>query len=278
MMRTVCFVSALVVPSVLSFSSLGGAQHGSALQQRAFANDVSLYAGQGFGKDSDSDQRPLKTYENPPVIRDVIDTEAAMQHFFSSREEWLPLFRWITTDPACTAESFLGGSLLSELDFHEESSPWRRLLDIPEDEDDRATLASFLDVTQQSLIAIPVNDGEEDDEDDVEFIEEGRRLMALNRFHVLRSDGSTSVNKYDALFATCWNELAHLTDQDEEHSGSLILAPDSDLSDLRRFTDMNIMRPLEWLGLDSLFEVSSLERGSPAIRLIFKIKTMPAES
>ena len=204
----------------------------------------------------------------------MIDTEAAMTHFFNTREEWMPLFRWLAADDQCPAEGFLGGSLLAELDFHETTSPWRRLEAIPQDEGDRQVLAKFLDQTQQSLLDIPVNNSQEDDEDDIEFLEEGRRLLALQRFHVLRS---TSVMD-DVLFETCWNELAHLTKEDEEHTGSLILMPDCNLSDLRRFTDMNLMRPLEWLGLDQVFEVSSFARGSPAIRLFYKLNDMPTDT
>lgn len=236
-------------------------------------------AGQGFGSSNKGEQggksssrRPSKTYDSP-IIRDVIDTEAAMSHFFSSREDWLPLFRWLASDPQCPAESFIG-ELLANLEFHEETSPWKKLEGIPQNDIDRAVLKTFLDETQQSLIDIPVNNSQEDDEDDIEFLEEGRRLLALQRFHVLRS---TSIVD-ESLFATVWSELAHLSEQDEEHTGSLILAPDCDLAELRRFTDMNIMRPLEWLGLDSYFEVSSFSRGSPAIRLFYKLNDMPTDS
>jgi hypothetical protein len=45
---------------------------------------------------------------------------------------------------------------------------------------------------------------------------------------------------------------------------------------LRRFADMNVVRPLEWLGLQSDFEVVSLQRDSPAIRLLYKLNRMPA--
>mmetsp|Transcript_17902 Transcript_17902/g.33787 ORF Transcript_17902/g.33787 Transcript_17902/m.33787 type:complete len:281 (-) Transcript_17902:547-1389(-) len=269
MFQSISFLLIVALPTATSFSSRATT---TAPQQRHGRTTTILQAaGQGFGKDAP--KRPSKTYENP-IIRDVIDTEAAMSHFFSSREEWLPLFRWLASDPDCPAESFLGGSLLSELEFHEETTPWRRLEGIPKNDDDRLVLASFLDQTQQALIDIPVNNSQEDDEDDIEFLEEGRRLLALQRFHVLRS---TSVMD-DNLFETCWNELAHLTQQDEEHTGSLILTPDCDLADLRRFADMNLMRPLEWLGLDGFFEVSSFSRGSPAIRLFYKLNDMPTDN
>ena len=82
---------------------------------------------------------------------------------------------------------------------------------------------------------------------------------------------------FDNLFSTCWNELAELSRSNEPNTGSLIVVPDYDFSDLRRFTDMNLQRPLEWLGLGGTFEVTSLERGSPAIRLIHKLSEMPHE-
>lgn len=263
-----CLLSLVPLKGVTSFSP----GRPGLVDRRRHGNPTHLpAAGQGFGKDSGR-SRPIKTYENP-IIRDVIDTEAAMSHFFSSREEWLPLFRWLASDPQCPAESFIGG-LSTELEFHEETTPWRRLEAMPQNESDRTILSSFLDETQQSLISIPVNNCKEDDEDDIEFLEEGRRLLALQRFHVLQS---TSIRD-EALFATCWSELAHLSQQNEEHTGSLILAPDCELGDLRRFTDMNIMRPLEWLGLDSFFEVSSFSRGSPAIRMFYKLNDMPTDS
>ena len=65
--------------------------------------------------------------------------------------------------------------------------------------------------------------------------------------------------------------------QNELSSGSLIVVPDYDLSDLRRFTDINLLRPLEWLGVQGDFEVTSLQRGSPAIRFLHKLQDMPDE-
>jgi hypothetical protein len=41
---------------------------------------------------------------------------------------------------------------------------------------------------------------------------------------------------------------------------------------------MNLQRPLEWMGLENVFEISSLERESPAIRLIHKLQDMPTDA
>ena len=148
----------------------------------------------------------------------------------------------------------------------------------------------------QSLLDIPVNEVPgfedtamtiEDDEDDVHFLEEGRRLLALSRFHVLRDNRGGSVESVDALFAHVWSELAELARADTPHTGSIILLPDYELDSLRRFTDMSVQQPLRWLGLmggsgssaassttAARFEVVSLQRDSPAIRVLYKLEEM----
>ena len=225
-------------------------------------------AGQGFGKPSGA--APRKTYGSESQVgRDVIDVESAMNSFFSSRDDWMPLFRTMAIHESCQAFDFLGGSIEEPpLQFDEGTSLWKKLEAIPQQEDDRSVLANFLDEAQKSLVEIPVDETTEDDELDLQFVEEGRRFLALNRFHVLRGNRAGCMESFESLFATCWSELLHLHLEQEEHTGSLILLPNYELSDLRRFTDMNLVQPLEWLGLKSDFEVSAFERGSPAIRLV----------
>jgi hypothetical protein len=230
-----------------------------------------------------SDER---TYGAAP-IKDVIDVEGAMASFFESREEWLPAFRSIAghSMPEDTAAllASLGQDIVGvpgAIDFHEESSPWRRSHAIPQDEEERQVLAKFLDAMQESLLAIPVNEvanpeTDPDDEDDLQFVEEGRRLLALGRFQVLRAIQGGSVESIDSLFAHCWSEVMELSQTGTAHTGSLILVPEYDFSDLRRFVDMNLVKPLEWLGVQSDFEVVSLQRDSPAIRVIYKLKAIP---
>lgn len=216
-----------------------------------------------------------KTYgEEVAPIKDMIDTEAAMKEFFSSNEEWMPLFRNLADSSSVPAMSFMDGVDAGDFDFHETSSPWRQLEAIPTDEKARAVLANFLDNLQTSLIDMPVDESTEDDEYDLHFLEEGRRILVVSRFHVIQETEKGSIESYDALFRTCWSELMHLRREDEIDTGSLIVVPDTDLADLRRFTDMNLQRPLQWLGVDIHFEVASLQRGSPAIRLIHKLSEM----
>jgi hypothetical protein len=203
-----------------------------------------------------------------------------MAAFFSSREEWLPLFRSLAGSALPRdAEGFLGGPWSGggggEFEFHEESGPWRRRGAVPDDEEDRKVLSGFLDSVHQSLLDIPVDEETQEDDNDLQFLEEGRRMLAINRFHVLRGNVGGSVESVDALFSMCWSELMEMRNQDREHTGSLILLPDCELSDLRRFADMNLLRPLEWLGIHADFEIVSMQRGSPAIRVLYKLQDMP---
>lgn len=210
-------------------------------------------------------------------LKDLIDNEGAMKEFFESNEDWWPIFRSVASSAEAPAMSLLGGTHGDEIDFTG-STPWEELQQQPSDEQDRTVLAAFLDAMQQSLLDIPVDELVENDDNDLHFLEEGRRMLALNRFHVLRDNSGGSIENFDSLFKTVWSELALLLKLGEESSGSLILLPDYELADLRRFTDMNLLRPLEWLGLDDVFEVSSLERESPAIRLIHKLTDMPTDA
>ena len=326
---------------------LGRTTQSSSLDPSALA----LASGQGFG--SNSNERPQKivpekTYgvASQRPIRDLIDAEAAMSDFFSSREEWTPLFQSMMqllsgAEAPAAASAFLSSRTMEEtmsssssstssgtvVDWEDASKPWKRLPAIPTDPDDRQVLSVFLDSMHQSLLDIPVSEtkGEEYDDNDMHFLEEGRRMLAISRFHVLRGSSSTadsstsssafssSLMQYDDLFTTCWSELYNLCSGAQEHTGSLILLPDyfgtnegeqsssssTTLADLRRFTDMNLLRPLEWMGLLQNFEIASIHHrravvpsgGSnnrpdgtattvvapPAIRLIYKLNDMPSD-
>lgn len=249
----------------------------------------------GFGSDAAAAAAPAKTYGDTAQepIRDMIDFDAAVADFFNTREEWWPLFRGMMTmmegandddssssSSSCRAHEFLSSTtaLSPEQDFHETSSPWKRHAPIPTRESDKEYLGAFLDSMHQSLLDIPVTMSENgaEDENDLHFVEEGRRMLAVSRFHVVNTDATEDrAAQYEQLFATCWSELMELRVRDEEHTGSLILFPAAELSDLRRFCDMNLQRPLEWLGLRGDFEVASMERGLPAIRLLYKLTDIP---
>jgi len=235
------------------------------------------FAGKGFGGNS-SEKKPLKkTYGREALspIKDLIDSEGAMAEFFSANEEWKPLFLSLA-ESAADAMSFINDADINDFEFHETTSPWRRLDAIPTKDEDREVLADFLDNMQTSLVDIPVDELTKEDENDIHFIEEGRRMLVCSRFHVIHDMEQGSIQSYDNLFRTCWSEVAHLRREDEVDTGSLIVVPGCNLDDLRRFTDMNLQRPLKWLGIES-FEVACMKQGSPSIRLIHKLSDIPTD-
>jgi hypothetical protein len=232
-----------------------------------------------FGGGANDRESLVKTYDTQAVrpMKDLIDMESAMREFFSSKEEWKPLFRSIAEGPSSPAMSFIDGTDISNFEFHETTSPWKRLEAIPTEDADRDVLATFLDSVQASLLDIPVDETTEDDELDLHFLEEGRRMLVCSRFHVVMGTEKGSIDSFDSLFAACWNEIMHLGEADEADTGSLIVVPGSDIEDLRRFTDMNLQRPLQWLGIDSNFEVATMRKGLSAIRLIHKLSDIPTD-
>lgn len=208
---------------------------------------------------------------------DLIDVESAMNAFFSDKEDWAPLFRSLATRADAPAMAYLGGGESSSIDFNEATHPWRRLPSMPNSDEDKMVISNFLDAWQVSLVNIPLDEATKEDAMDMHFLEEGRRVVCISRFQVIRDNKGGTVENNDSLFWTCWNELAELARNDEPDTGSLILVPDYDLNDLRRFTDINLQRPMEWLGMEQSFEVTAMQRGSPAIRLIHKLSAMPTE-
>jgi hypothetical protein len=247
----------------------------------------SICAGDGFGKSAEESPKEEdntdKSYDKVALspIKDMIDAEGAMKFFFESNDEWKPLFRSIIGDTAdVPATSFIEDIDMTDFEFHETTSPWKRLEAIPTQDDDREVLANFLDSMQQALIDIPVDERIDEDDNDVHFLEEGRRMLVCGRFHVISGAEKGSIASHESIFTTCWSEITHLAQEDEIDTGSLIVVPGYELDDLRRFTDMNLQRPLQWLGIDGKFEIASLHRGSPAIRLIHKLSDMrePEES
>lgn len=231
------------------------------------------------------ESNPRRTYGIEP-IQDVIDKQGAMEAFFSARLEWLPTFRNLAGSklPVDT------NSLLCEIESSNVGvSPNKSIADdaqrstnlgIPDDPEDRMILEAFLNSMHQSLVDIPVTnslpDGPLENENDLTFLEEGRRLLAIDRFHVLRDNHGGSLEAVDNLFTYCWNEIQELARKEDGHTGSIIFLPQySSLSDLHRFTDMNLVRPMEWLGQSADYEIVSLAYGSPAIRMLYKLREMP---
>jgi len=185
-------------------------------------------------------------------------------------------------------------------------SPWNPCPPaVPTSENDVAILGAFLDAMQKALVEIPVDELKKEDSNDLHFIEEGRRCLVITRFQVYGdNNGRDEIDVVDAviereegnggplvakndkdegekLTTTVWTEIARLVQDNEADTGSLIILPDTltnvyeDVGELKEFTERNISKPLDWLGLGDTFEVASMQRGSLAIRLIYKLSDIP---
>ena len=245
-------------------------------------------SGMGFSKSSNSKStiKVRQTYGTRQSPQDaLIDIEGAMGEFFRSNEEWHPLFASIAQRDDVPAFDFINGEKCGEEIVYNDNSPWQKLPQVPtgdEKDEDMAVIAKVLDSWQKALTDIPVNEALKEDGNDLHFLEEGRRILCLSRFQVLANGDfenfESSLEKHDVLFQTCWSEIMHLMKEDNPDSGSLIILPDSyDVDDLKQFTDMNVLRPLQWLGINNnIIEVASLQRESPCIRLLHKLSDIPS--
>lgn len=222
----------------------------------------------GFGKLSNQNSDPMeKTYDLPPV--EPIDEDASIEDFFKAHTEWHPLFSSIATSDDVPASTHIDLKGENESIIFDDEKPWVKLPQKPEDEDLIETIALVLDNFQKALTDIPVSEElysrDAEDNNDMHFLEEGRRLLVLQRFQVIVSAGADNQD----LFRTCWSEIHHLITEGGGDIGSLIILEEEDEDfDLGNFVDNKIRLPLQSLGLGDMFEVSGFVRGKQCVRLI----------
>ncbi len=198
---------------------------------------------------------------------DFHNNDNDMVEFFKKYKEWKPLFRNVMCSKR--SDALASSLLLSNREDNDDDTdntinlwgistleqrhPWRLLPSKPTLDSSMHSLSNFLDAWQQSLLDIPL-DEMVTGENDLRFLEEGRRTIVVTRFHVLdeynasnnniinnsgcrssnqgleeREEGSGSSYYYDwemELFRTCWSEMAHLMHQDSSDTGTLVLLPD----------------------------------------------------
>lgn len=243
---------------------------------------------------------------------DFFDYVSSMSEFFSTHIEWEPLFRSmllgsignidddITRAAAIAFPNMLTSNSSSPeiwgISTLERRNPWRLLPSKPTSETSLRSLSAFLDEWQRSLLDIPL-DAIVTGDNDLHFLEEGRRTIAVTRFHVLdehngdndkngeliNTNNNNNEGNYDwktKLFRTCWSELAHLSSQDCADTGSLVLLPaemngGDGLDVVRDFVEHNLIRPIRWLGRDDDWEIVVMDRGGLAVRLLYKLSDIP---
>ncbi|GFH45887.1 hypothetical protein CTEN210_02361 [Chaetoceros tenuissimus] len=239
----------------------------------------------GFGKGSVDPMK--KTYDVSPTTLplDMLQRTEMMKDFFASYDEWHPLFGSIAANDSVLASSHIDASLFTQegLSFSEET-PWEKLPQMPSGENKDSqmeTVSLVLDSMQKALTDIPVSQDlyntNPDDNNDMHFIEEGRRLLVLERFHVLQNEGDA----HGDLFRVCWSEIHHLVTEGNTDKGSLIILEEytSEIEEnggIEQFVDEKIRLPLQFLGLADSLEVAAFKRGKICIRLIHQLGAVPS--
>lgn len=239
----------------------------------------------GFGKGSVDPMK--KTYDVSPTTLplDMLQRTEMMRDFFASYDEWHPLFGNIAANDSVLASSHIDVSLFAneDLSFNNDT-PWEKLPQIPSGENKDSqmeTVSLVLDSMQKALTDIPVSQDlyntNPDDNNDMHFIEEGRRLLVLERFHVLQNEG----DNHGDLFKVCWSEIHHLVTEGNADKGSLIILEEytSEIEEsggIEQFVDEKIRLPLQFLGLADSLEVAAFKRGKSCIRLIHQLGAVPS--
>ena len=210
--------------------------------------------GKGFGPPKKEPKYSIKdkSYDIPSSIsKNVEVSEDDLSNFFTTYNEWKTLFRIILGD------SSIASSFLSEVEQEEicgistaeQRNPWRLLPGKPTEEASLSTLSIFLDELQRSLLDIPLDQLITGD-NDAHFLEEGRRTIAMTRFHVMEEYITTNGGHDEVeqeLFKLCWSEIGHLVSQNEIDTGSLVLLPNLEegksLEDVQQYIETNLESP-----------------------------------
>lgn len=253
-------------------------------------------SGKGFGPPPEKKEPKYtisdKSYDTSSATDNVKELsseeiQASMTEFFGTYDNWKPLFHNVLQSESL-ATSFLSDVVPQELwgiSTLEQRNPWRLLPAKPTNESSLAVIGTFLDELQRSLLDIPL-DSIISGENDLHFLEEGRRTIAVTRFHVLEEYYKKDNDDWESeLFRAAWSEMAHLMSQDEVDTGSLVLLPDhlaggggddeKGLEYVKEFVERKLIQPINWLGRESDWEIVALERGSVAVRLLYKLSDIP---
>lgn len=254
---------------------------GEGFSSKGFGNNMNIKNNKG-GEKKKMKTGFSKVYEKTYDQTSFLTTEAMevnMYDFFTKNTDWHPLFAYVATNSNVPASKYV--KMMASSDKHpleySDVSPWVDLPSMPSGPDKEKhmqTIAHVLDKTQMAMLDIP---NEDDDHEDLNFIEEGRRILVLNRFHVVQDEAKEEGDYYDELFRTCWSEIHSLVYNDLPKTGSLIILEDmgNDV-DLTDFVHENIRMPLEWLGIrDDHIEVAHFTRGKKCIRLIHRLGDIP---
>ena len=232
----------------------------------------------------------------PSATSDVeTDPESVAQWFSAHQHESFAMLA-SADSPAALA------GLVSPAGGDAPAAPPLDITEGPMGDADRALIGDVLNYLQMRL----VNQGDEDGDGDKEldddedfsgeggFIAEGRRLLAVKRFHIVRGTDEAEV------WRRCWDELSYLgvtaaranIGPDDEGDGALVLMPDF-VGDARTFALEQLVSGACYLGIDSALTQSGDEptaalevqgfrvaKGAPCpfVRIVAGVGTAPDDA
>lgn len=308
---TALMIAYLSSSSTQAFQSVHVIQRGASLN---LPQTSALFA-EGFGSNNNNKKKKGKKQKytiedksygsssSPSATSAEIVNTQTPEEFFTTYNEWMPLFQAYTQQSL--AHSFLttnnnndsppppSKDTLWGITTLENRNPWRLLPSKPEDAQPLSHIGTFLDEWQRSLLDIPIDTLTKEEDigkgnNDLHFLEEGRRVIAVTRFHVLDGDDYTSNessinNNYEEwemeLFRTCWSEMGKLMSEDVIDTGSLVVLPNTPtnltLGDVQRFVQQKLVQPAEWMGRGGDWEIVAMERGVLGVRLLYRLGAIP---
>ena len=264
-----------------------------------------------------------KSYGGTTSSSSSLPSSASAEEFFTTYNEWLPLFREYSN--SLSAHSILttavttndnsnddnGSDTLWGISTIEGRTPWKLLPSKPEHPTPLSHIGTFLDEWQRSLLDIPIDTLTKEEDigkgnNDLHFLEEGRRTIAVTRFHVVDGDeyaarsGNAAATEEEVVldqwenevFRTCWSEIGHLMSQDVDDTGSLVVLPNiplpvsssfnqeeeeenSSLEYIQQFVEKKLVQPISWMGRSEDWEIVAMNRGNLAVRLLYKLSDIP---
>ena len=135
----------------------------------------------------------INTFSNYATDTDLEE----MEKFFTDYSDWCPLFKSLLVSADAPASALLGFEEGLTPDPND-SSPWTHRPNVPAGENDQEVVGFFLNDMHQSLLDIPVQEGE-DTKTDKMFIDEGRRILCVGRYRVLQKGADVSKSFFECF-------------------------------------------------------------------------------
>lgn len=144
---------------------------------------------------------------------------------------------------------------------------------VPEPVDDAAAVSDSLDFFHRRLTGVfsePDADAPPELDEDLDFVAEGRKLLAIRNAFVLPAAMSEH-----AVAEFLVRQVGCLVTSGVEDA-SMVILPGFE-ADVASFVHDYLRAPLPWLGLDDLVEVEGHrnEEGAPIVRLFARLSTVP---